>query len=143
MVERFGTRNGFRLRPPIYIMPAARRIGKNQNLKPLEEAVVLRTIFECIGKIVAQSSRLDPAQDRDATGVNMGLEGIYRLMAFLPSKRNPKSPVANRYFGIFKNGKIKARGLSFRRSDTPPLIQEAQVRMVEVLAEAKDVEEYR
>ena len=79
----------------------------------------------------------------DATGVTMGLEGIYRWMAFLPSKRNPKNPVANRYFGIFKNGKIKARGLSFRRSDTPPLIQEAQVRMVEVLAGAKDVEEYR
>ena len=79
----------------------------------------------------------------EATGVNMGLEGIYRWMAFLPSKRNPRSPVANRYFGIFKNGKIKARGLSFRRSDTPPLIQEAQVQMVEVLAGAKDVEEYR
>jgi DNA polymerase-2 len=79
----------------------------------------------------------------DATGVNMGLEGIYHWMAFLPSKRNPRGPVANRYFGIFKNGKIKARGLSFRRSDTPPLIQEAQVRMVEVLAEAKDLEQYR
>ncbi len=79
----------------------------------------------------------------ETTGVNMGLEGIYRWMAFLPSKRNPKSPVANRYFGIFKNGKIKARGLSFRRSDTPPLIQEAQVQMVEVLAGAKNVEEYR
>jgi DNA polymerase-2 len=79
----------------------------------------------------------------DATGVNMNLEGIYQWMVFLPSKRNPRSPVANRYFGIFKNGKIKARGLSFRRSDMPPLIQEAQVRMVEVLAEAKDVEAYR
>ena len=79
----------------------------------------------------------------EVTGVNMGLEGIYRWMAFLPSKRNSKSPVANRYFGIFKNGKIKARGLSFRRSDTPPLIQEAQLQMVEALAEAKDAEEYR
>ena len=79
----------------------------------------------------------------DATGVDMNLEGIYRWIAFLPSKRNPRSPVANRYFGVFKNGKIKARGLSFRRSDTPPLIQGAQVLMVEVLAEANDVEEYR
>ena len=79
----------------------------------------------------------------EVTGVNMGLEGIYRWMAFLPSKRNPRSPVANRYFGIFKNGKVKARGLSFRRSDTPPLVQEGQLQMVEALAEAKDVEEYR
>jgi DNA polymerase-2 len=74
-----------------------------------------------------------------ATGITMSLEGIYAWMAFLPSKGNPESPVANRYFGLFKSGKIKARGLAFRRSDTPPLIQEAQLRMVEILAEAKDL----
>jgi DNA polymerase elongation subunit (family B) len=78
----------------------------------------------------------------EATGIAMSLEGIYRWMAFLPSKGNPESPVANRYFGLFKNGKIKARGLAFRRGDVPPLIQEAQIRMVEVLAGAKDVKDY-
>ncbi len=79
----------------------------------------------------------------EATGITMSLEGIYRWMAFLPSKGNPESPVANRYFGLFQNGKIKARGLAFRRSDTPPLIQEAQLRMLEILAEAKDRDDYR
>ena len=80
---------------------------------------------------------------REATGVTMSLEGIYRWMVFLPSKGNPGSPVANRYFGLFKNGKLKARGLAFRRGDTPPLVQEAQLRMLEVLGEAKDTDEYR
>ena len=79
----------------------------------------------------------------EATGITMSLEGIYRWMAFLPSKGNPESPVANRYFGLFQNGKIKARGLAFRRGDTPPLIQEAQLRMLEILAEAKDMDDYR
>jgi DNA polymerase-2 len=79
----------------------------------------------------------------EATGITMSLEGIYRWMAFLPSKGNPESPVANRYFGLFQSGKIKARGLAFRRSDTPPLIQEAQVRMLEILAEAKGMDDYR
>jgi DNA polymerase elongation subunit (family B) len=79
----------------------------------------------------------------EATGVMMSLEGIYRWMAFLPSKGNPESPVANRYFGLFKNGKIKARGLAFRRSDTPPLIQEAQVRMLEILATTKDLDDFK
>jgi DNA polymerase-2 len=79
----------------------------------------------------------------DATGITMSLEGIYRWMVFLPSKGNRESPVANRYFGLFKNGKMKARGLAFRRGDMPPLIQEAQIRMLEVLAEAKDLDEYR
>jgi DNA polymerase-2 len=79
----------------------------------------------------------------EATGIIMSLEGVYRWMAFLPSKGNPESPVANRYFGLFKSGKIKARGLSFRRSDTPPLIREAQMRMIEVLGEAKNMDDYR
>jgi len=79
----------------------------------------------------------------EATGITMSLEGIYRWMVFLPSKGNPESPVANRYFGLFKSGKIKARGLAFRRGDTPPLIQKAQLRMLEILAEAKDTESYR
>ena len=79
----------------------------------------------------------------EATGINMGLEGIYRWMAFLPSKENPESPVANRYFGFFNNGKVKARGLAFRRSDMPPLIQEAQTRMIEALGEAKNIKDYR
>ncbi len=79
----------------------------------------------------------------EATGITMSLEGVYRWMAFLPSKGNPESPVANRYFGLFKSGKIKARGLAFRRSDMPPLIREAQIRMIEVLAEAKNMDDYR
>ncbi len=79
----------------------------------------------------------------EATGITMSLEGIYRWMAFLPSKGDPESPVANRYFGFFQNGKIKARGLSFRRSDMPPLIQEAQVRMVEALSGTKNTEDFR
>jgi len=79
----------------------------------------------------------------EATGITMSLEGIYRWMAFLPSKGNQESPVANRYFGLFKTGKIKARGLSFRRSDMPPLIQEAQIRMIEALSETKNMDDYR
>ncbi|HVP80701.1 MAG TPA: DNA polymerase domain-containing protein [Thermodesulfobacteriota bacterium] len=79
----------------------------------------------------------------EATGITMSLEGIYRWMAFLPSKGNPENPVANRYFGLFQNGKIKARGLAFRRSDTPPLVQKAQLRMLEILAGTKDRDDYR
>jgi len=79
----------------------------------------------------------------EATGITMSLEGIYRWIAFLPSKGNPESPVANRYFGLFQNGKIKARGLAFRRGDTPPLIRVAQVRMIEVLAGTKNKEDFQ
>jgi DNA polymerase-2 len=97
---------------------------RKENLKEEE-------ILELCGKI------------SQATGITMSLEGIYRWMTFLPSKGNPESPVANRYFGLFKSGKIKARGLAFRRGDMPPFIQEAQIRMLEILAEAKNKDDYQ
>jgi DNA polymerase elongation subunit (family B) len=77
------------------------------------------------------------------TEVPMNLEGIYRWMVFLPSKVRPELPVANRYFGLFGDGKIKARGLAFRRSDTPPMVKETQLCMLEVLSRARDVDGYR
>jgi len=79
----------------------------------------------------------------ETTGIPIALEGIYRWMVFLPSKENPESPVANRYFGLFKNGGIKARGLAFRRSDIPPFVQEAQLKMLDILGETKNIEDYR
>ena len=71
------------------------------------------------------------------------LEGIYKWVVFLPSKTSPDFPVATRYFGAFEDGKIKARGLVFRRDDTPPLIKEAQEKMLQVLSSCKDSQEYR
>ncbi len=77
------------------------------------------------------------------TEAPIDLEGIYQWIVFLPSKVRKNSPVANRYFGAFEDGKLKARGLAFRRDDTPPLIKEAQERMLEVLSTCRDSREYR
>ncbi len=76
---------------------------------------------------------------RDAVGIEINLEGIYRWVSFLPSRVDPNVSVANRYLGAFRNGELKLRGIDLRRSDTPPLVAEAQQRMVEVLAQAKDL----
>jgi len=78
-----------------------------------------------------------------ATEAPIELEGIYKWVVFLPSKVSKNFPVANRYFGAFEDGKLKARGLAFRRDDTPPLIQEAQQKMLELLSASRDSREYR
>jgi DNA polymerase II len=72
-----------------------------------------------------------------ATGVAMSLEGRYRWIIFLPSKVRPHLAVANRYFGVFWDGTLKARGLAYRRHDVPVFIQATQWAMLEVLAEAE------
>jgi len=78
-----------------------------------------------------------------AADVPIELEGIYKWVVFLPSKTSPDFPVANRFFGVFEDGTIKARGLAFRRDDTPPLIKEAQEKMLQILSSCQDSREYR
>ena len=71
---------------------------------------------------------------RSETGLQIGLDGIYRWIAFLPSHSDPRIPVANRYFGVFKNGEQKVRGIEIRRHDTPPFISDVQTRLLQMLA---------
>jgi DNA polymerase-2 len=71
-----------------------------------------------------------------ATGVKLALEGVYRWIAFLPSRQNRERPVATRYFGVFADGQVKARGLICRRRDTPPFVRRAQEALLARLATA-------
>jgi DNA polymerase II len=80
--------------------------------------------------------------ERD-TEAPIELEGIYKWVVFLPSKVKKKFPVATRYFGAFEDGKLKARGLAFRRDDTPPLVKEAQQKMLNLLSTCGNSREYR
>jgi len=73
----------------------------------------------------------------EETGLPIGFDGIYRWIAFLPSKVNKRIPVLNRYFGVFRNGKVKVRGIEARRSNTPRLIRDAQLDILNVLGKAE------
>jgi DNA polymerase-2 len=78
-------------------------------------------------------------QITQATGVVMELEGRYRWVVFLPSKVRTEIGVANRYFGVFADGTLKARGLAYRRHDVPVCIQRTQLAMLGVLSEAEEL----
>jgi len=75
------------------------------------------------------------------TGLPVGLDGIYRWVAFLPSRIDSRLPVANRYFGVFQDGSTKMRGIEVRRRDTPAWIAEAQTELLDCLAQAARVED--
>ncbi|MEM2367373.1 MAG: DNA polymerase domain-containing protein [Candidatus Bathyarchaeia archaeon] len=74
--------------------------------------------------------------------VPLNVEGKYRWIVFLPSKIHPETPVLNRYYGVFEDGRIKMRGIEARRSDTPRIIKQAQLEMIESLSTAKNFEEF-
>ncbi len=70
-----------------------------------------------------------------ATGLPIALDGIYRWVAFLPSRGNKHVPVPNRYFGVFQDGSFKIRGIEARRGDTPAFIAQMQMEILETLAQ--------
>src|SRR3990172_6658216 len=48
------------------------------------------------------------AEIQTQTGLHIALEGVYRWLAFLPSRVEPRVTVAHRYFGAFEDGTLKA-----------------------------------
>jgi DNA polymerase II len=87
-------------------------------------------------KGAAAPSDYQPLLDEIAarTGLPIALDGIYRWVAFLPSRQDPDVPVANRYFGVFQDGSLKVRGIEARRGDTPAFIAQTQMQILERLA---------
>jgi DNA polymerase-2 len=83
------------------------------------------------------------AEIESETGFAMSFEGIYKWVAFLPSKTDSALPVLNRYFGAYQNGELKVRGIEARRHDTPLAFTRCQMEILKVLARADTVPEAR
>ncbi|MFZ5631087.1 MAG: DNA polymerase domain-containing protein [Spirochaetota bacterium] len=76
-----------------------------------------------------------------ATSVEMSNEGIYSWALFLPSRTDERMPVANRYLGRFKTGKLKLRGIAVRRKDTPQYIADFQRALLQLMVDCKSSSE--
>jgi DNA polymerase-2 len=76
------------------------------------------------------------------TGFDLSLD-VYNWIVFLPSKNNAALPVANRYFGANKNGKLKLRGIETRRRDTPKFFKQCQTDILNLFAKCKTVSEIK
>lgn len=72
-------------------------------------------------------------------GLPISFEGVYRWIAFLPSRMYEDVPVLNRYFGVFEDGEMKTRGIELRRSDTIKLVADCQREILTLFAAAEDI----
>ena len=72
----------------------------------------------------------------EKTGIPIALEGVFKWVAFLASKRDARVPVPNQYFGAFQDGTLKYRGIELRRRDTTTWVRKIQLASLEILAQA-------
>jgi DNA polymerase elongation subunit (family B) len=81
------------------------------------------------------------AEIESETGFAISFEGVYKWIAFLPSKVDATMPVLNRYFGVYRSGDLKVRGIEARRHDTPLAFAKCQMEILRTLAKANSVTE--
>lgn len=79
----------------------------------------------------------------EQTGIAIAMDGIYRWVAFLPSRMDERVSVPNRYFGVFQDGEMKYRGVELRRHDTPLWVAGVQLAILRELSQARDLREVR
>jgi DNA polymerase-2 len=75
------------------------------------------------------------------TGIPIALEGVFKWVAFLSSKRDARVPVPNQYFGAFEDGTLKFRGIELRRRDTTLWVRRIQLAALDLLAQADSIQE--
>jgi DNA polymerase elongation subunit (family B) len=87
---------------------------------------------------------LDLKKDiEEQTGFSISFEGVYKWIVFDSSKANSQLPALNRYFGVFEDGAIKARGIETRRHDTPQLFIDFQDELLQAISRFNSVEEIK
>lgn len=76
-------------------------------------------------------------------GLSISFEGIYKWIVFLNSRVDPQIPVLNRYYGVFRDGRLKVRGIDLRRHDTPGVVHDCQEEILNLLSHASNSVEFR
>jgi len=70
--------------------------------------------------------------------IHMSPKGVYRWMVVPSSRLHPSVAPLNRYYGVYKNGGIKTRGIETRRRDTCLYVGDCQKEMIKTLARGRD-----
>ncbi|MHA2206620.1 MAG: DNA polymerase domain-containing protein [Candidatus Thorarchaeota archaeon] len=74
----------------------------------------------------------------DDVDIDMSLKGVFRWMVIPSSRLHPSIAPLNRYYGVYRNGGIKTRGIETRRRDTCLYVGDCQKAMIKTLAEGRD-----
>jgi len=74
----------------------------------------------------------------EAVNIEFSPKGVYRWMVIPSSRIHPTIAPLNRYYGVYRNGAIKTRGIEVRRRDTCLYVGDCQNAMIKALAHGRD-----
>lgn len=75
------------------------------------------------------------------TRIPVSFEGLFKWIVFLPSVNNDYRPVPTKYYGAFRNGDLKKRGIEVRQRATPFVVKYFQEKCLELMQNCDSEEE--
>ncbi len=112
-----------------FILLKAKEIAENLGFKLIY--AITDSIYVYKEKATEDDYRKLANTISEVTGFEINLEGVFEFIKFLPATQKENKPVMNRFFGIYKNGNIKLRGLMCNRRDIPDFIKDFQKELLE------------
>lgn len=114
------------------------------------EAMGLHTVHGIVDSLWVSSDKsldYDQLQEfcgrvSEAVDIEMSLKGIYKWMVVPSSRMHPSIAPLNRYYGVYRNGGIKTRGIETRRRDTCMYVGDCQKQMIKTLARGDSKQEF-
>ena len=129
---------------PLYFLPAAEAttaIGRYTILETIKkcEAIGIEVLYGDTDSLFIKNPKEEQIQRvieqaKKDHGVDLEIDKFYRYCVLSNRKKN--------YFGVTKDGKVDVKGLTGKKSHTPPFIKKLFAELLIVLSEVKSVEDF-
>jgi DNA polymerase I len=129
---------------PLYCLPVAEAttaVGRYTILETIEKckSVGIQVLYGDTDSLFLKGPTRDQVQSvvnwaKTEFGVDLDLDKEYRYVVFSTRKKN--------YLGVQKDGKVDVKGLTGKKSHTPPFIRNLFYEILGILSEVKTEEEF-
>jgi DNA polymerase I len=129
---------------PLYCLPVAEAttaVGRYTILETIEKckSLGIEVLYGDTDSLFLKGPTKEQVQGvvdwaKDEFGVDLDLDKEYRYVVFSTRKKN--------YLGVQKDGKVDVKGLTGKKSHTPPFIRTLFYEILEILSKVKTEEEF-
>ena len=129
---------------PLYFLPAAEAttaVGRYTILETIKkcEGTGIEVLYGDTDSLFVKKPTIQQIDDviklaKDDHGVELEIDKEYRYVVLSNRKKN--------YFGVTKKGKVDVKGLTGKKSHTPPFIKTLFYELLDILAEVENEEQF-
>lgn len=120
------------------VMLETQEIGEEMGLEMLHGIVDSVWLRANKGRVEYKTVMEFCKRVSEKVNIKMSPKGVYKWMVIPSSRLHPSIAPLNRYYGVYRNGEIKTRGIETRRRDTCLYVGDCQMAMIKTLAQSND-----